>query len=221
MKHVASISAIAAVVTLFAGCATHGYNQADSLNRYLQSTSSRTGKMVAQIDAATAALSSLVEKPGADLKLQFKNFSSALNGLESAAHDVASRSTKAQQLGASYFQLWDEQLARIQNEEIRSASADRKAAVMKQFEKARDRYDEARAAFNPLLADLRDIRTALSTDLNPAGVEVIRKSMSKVSEGTAAVRKSLVDAAAQFEELGKSLEVPAVPPPDKSEPAAK
>lgn len=221
MKELTTLSIVVAAAAIFAGCATSGYKQADSTGSHLQSSSDRITQAVAQIDAATAVLTELVEKPSADLKLQFKNFSTAVSSLESTARDVGSRATKAQQLGASYFQQWDEQLAKIQNEEIRNNSAERKTAVMKQFDQAKASYDEARTAFNPLLANLRDIRTAISTDLTPAGVEAVRKSMTKINEEAATVRKSLTDLAAQFKELGKSLETPTPPPPAKASSSGK
>ena len=215
MKKLTILSLVVTAAVFAAGCASTGYKKADATASYLESTADRIDKGAVQIDSATAALTELVSQPEADLAGQFKKYSSAVSGLESVAKDVASRATKIQQLGATYFQQWDEQLAMIQNEDIRNNSAERKAAVIKQFDQVKTSYDEARSAFNPLLADLRDIRTALSTDLTPAGVSAINKSMTKVNEHAAKVRKSLGDLAVQFKDLGKSLETPTPPPPAK------
>jgi hypothetical protein len=221
MKPITILSVSSVIALLAAGCATHGYTKANSTSAYLLSTSDRILKGVSQIDGATASLTELVEKPDADLTAQFKKFSAAVSGLESVAKDVAARATRIQQLGAAHFQQWDEQLAKIQNEDIRNDSAARKAAVMKQFNEVKASYDETRAAFNPLLADMRDIRTAISTDLTPAGVEAIRKSMTKVNDQGARLRQSLEELAVKFKDLGKALETPAPPPAEKTEPAAK
>jgi hypothetical protein len=136
--------------------------------------------------------------------------------LDSLAKSAGSSATKMQQMGAAYFQKWDEQLSQIQNEEIRNQSAERKAAMIKQFEATKASYDAARAAYNPFVANLRDIRTAISTDLTPAGVQAIAKSMDKVNSQAAEVQKTMSELAAQFRTLGKALEVPTPPPVEKT-----
>jgi hypothetical protein len=208
MKTIKSIFAAAAVVTLIAGCASNGYRQAGATAGSLQNTSDRINRGTTQIDAALAALSQLVDNPSADLKLQFKNFNTAVSGVDAFARDLASRNVSIQQQGATYFQKWDEELATIQNEDIRSRSAERKVEVMKQFDRVKANYDETRTQLNPFLADLRDIRTAIGTDLTPAGLENIRSTAGKVNARGVAVRQSLADLAVEFKNLATSLATP-------------
>lgn len=215
-----SLLAIALAALAF-GCATKGYEKADNTGAYLESTALRLDRGVAQIDTATAALKDLVDNPQADMKEQFKSYSSAVSGLESLTRDVGTRAAKIQKLGTNYLKKWDEELATIQNEEIRKQSAARKQAVMKKFESMKASYNGARRAFSPLLSDLKDIRTALSTDLTTAGVNSIRNSMAGVNKHADDVRKSLADLSAQFKDFGKSLEVPPPAPPPETEEAAE
>jgi len=203
-----------------AGCATKGYQKASSTASYLEATSQRIAKSTGQIDAATAALATLVDNLNADLKLQFKNYSSAVNALEASARDAAARATNIQHLGSTYLEQWDKNLATIQNEDIREKSAERKAEVQKKFDRAKANYEQAIEDLKPLLTDLRDIRTALSTDLTPAGVEAISRSMTSVNSHATKVRKALSDLAAHLQDLAKSLEVP-TPPPPKEAPAGE
>jgi uncharacterized protein YukE len=217
MKQLKPLFIAAAASAFIIGCASNGYNKADSAASYLETAAERISKGTAQIDAATTALSTLVSGTNVDLKVQLKNYSSAVSGLEATARDVGSRATKIQQLSATYLQQWDDELAKIQNEDIRNTSAERKAAVVKKFDSLKSSYDTARTAFNPLLADLRDIKTALSTDLTPAGIDAISKSMTKVNSEADTVRKALTDLATQFKEVGKSLETPAPPKPQPAE----
>jgi len=220
MKNLRTSLIAIAIAALATGCASNGYNKADSTASYLTAAADKLDAGGVQITAATTALKELVEKPQADLKLQLKNYSGAVDKLESLAKSAGSSATKMQQMGAAYFQKWDEQLSAIQNEDIRSQSAERKAAMMKQFEATKASYDAARAAYNPFVANLRDIRTAISTDLNPAGVQAIAKSMDKVNNQAAEVQKTMSELATQFRSLGKALAVPA-PPPAEKKPAAK
>jgi len=206
-----------ALAALVAGCATKGYEKADNTGAYLEATAQRIDRGVAQIDTATAALKDLVENPQPDMKAQFKTYSAAVANLESLTKDVGSRAAKVQQMGTNYLKKWDANLATIQNEDIRKQSAERKEAVMTKFESMKSSYNDTRKAFSPLLADLRDIRTALSTDLTAAGVDAIRKSMTGVNKHAEDVRKSLAELSTQFKEFGQSLEVPVPPPAPNSE----
>lgn len=212
MKQIKTILLVTGIAAVVAGCATQGYRQADSTAAYLRSTSDRVLQAVTQVNTATTSLTDLVNQPQGDLKLQFKTFSSAVDRLDSVSRDVASRAVVIQQKGATYFQKWDEELATIQNEDIRNSSANRKAEVMKEFDRAKATYEEARADFNPLMADLRDLRTALSTDLTPAGAEAVRASAARVNRKGDQVQVTLSNLAAQLRDLSQSLAVPPAPP---------
>jgi chromosome segregation ATPase len=223
MKQIRNTLLAIALAAFAAGCATKGYQKADQTGAYLQTAAETVNKGIAQIDTATGALKALVENPQADMQAQFKTFSAAVANLESLTKDVGTRAAKIQQLGTNYLRTWSTNLATIQNEDIRKQSAERKDEVMKKFEAMKTSYGDAREAFRPLLADLKDIRTALSTDLTAAGVEAIRKSMTGVNKRAEDVRNSLAELSTQFKEFGKSLEVPLPPPAPKAEaaPAAK
>jgi hypothetical protein len=218
MKHLTTSLIAIAIAALAVGCAStgsNGYSKANSTASYLTSAADKLDAGGVQITAATAALKDMVENPSGDMKLQLKNYNTALSKLDSLAKSAGSSATKMQQMGAAYFQKWDEQLSQIQNEEIRNQSAERKAAMMKHFEQTKASYDAASAAFTPFVANLRDINTAISTDLTPAGVQSIAKSMDKVNGQAAEVQKTMSELAGQFRTLGKALEVPTPPPAEK------
>ena len=223
MKNLRTSLIAIAIAALAAGCAStgsNGYSKANSTASYLTTAADKLDAGGVQITAATATLKDMVDNPSGDMKLQLKSYNTALSKLDSLAKSAGASATKMQQMGAAYFQKWDEQLSQIQNEEIRNQSAERKAAMMKQFEATKVSYDAARAAFNPFVANLRDIRTAVSTDLTPAGVQAISKSMDKVNSQAAEVQKTMSDLAKQFRTLGKALEVP-TPPPAEKKPTTK
>jgi hypothetical protein len=216
MKITKTLLAVLTLTALIAGCATNGYQKAVSTAASLQRTADRVDRGVAQIDNAMTALSQLVDAPSTNLQAQFKAFDASVSGVEAFARDLASRSASVQQQGSAYFQKWDEELTAIRDEAIRSRSADRKAAVMREFDRMKTNYDQSRAALTELIAGLKDIRTAIGTDLTPGGLEAIRGAVSKTSAKGVAVRQSLGDLAAQFKSLRTSLSASAPPPPAKS-----
>jgi methyl-accepting chemotaxis protein len=114
--------------------------------------------------------------------------------------------------GAAYFADWDAQIAAIANEDIRERSMERKKEVEENFADLRKDYTEARDAFQPMMNDLKDIRTALSADLTMQGLDSVKKSVSKVNGLAEDVKENLEELSASFRELGVRLSKSGPPP---------
>ncbi|HTJ79619.1 MAG TPA: DUF2959 family protein [Rariglobus sp.] len=199
-------SSIAALVLLMAGCAsTTGYEKAGDTSTTIEKTARNIHKGNGQIDAVLFALTSLVNSPEADIKPQFDKFDSAVDKLDALAKDVNTQDAEMQAQGADYFRNWDLELAKIQNEDIRERSTLRKAAVAARFNKVRVSYVHTKAAFAPFMSDLKDIRTALATDLTAGGVASIKGIANKANENVTPLRESLTDLEADFKALGVAL----------------
>ena len=205
MKASTFLTSFVIISALVSGCATRGYNHADSAATSMQRGAERAETGAAQIETALVALSDLVENPGSDLKVQFGKFNGAVSNIESLGKDIAGKSASMKQAGADYFKKWDEELARIQSEDIRSRSAARKTEVVQSFERVQSSYQAASAALTPLITRLTDIRTAISTDLTRAGLDSIRSSVSGVKSEGSSVQQLLKTLAADFKRLGTSI----------------
>lgn len=218
MKPSIIFTSLVIIATLASGCASRGYNRADSAASSMQRAASRVDMGASQIEIALATLTDLVGNPAADMKPQFSKFDSAVNNLESLSKDIAGKSGAMQKKGTAYFQKWDEELARIQSEDIRSRSAARKAEVVQGFDRVQANYQATSVALAPFITRLTDIRTALSTDLTPAGLDSIRGTVGSAKMEGVSVQQSLRSLAADFKNLGVSL-APAAPP--SAQPAAQ
>jgi hypothetical protein len=205
MKTFTSLVALAGFGALMAGCAATGYEKAGSTSTSLQEAAQGIDNTLAPIDAVVTALSNLVNQPGSDITPQFQKFGAAVSTLESLANEVISRTAAMQVQGAAYFQKWDEELAKIQNVEIQNRSMDRKNAVAERFERVRGGYVQTTAAFAPFMSDLKDIRTALATDLTAGGLASVKGLATKAQEKVWPLRESLVRLSAEFKNLGVSL----------------
>jgi len=198
-------ASIVAAVLLMAGCASTGYEKAGDTSCTIEKTARNIHKGNGQIDSVLFSLSSLVNSPEADIKSQFEKFNTSVSKLEKLSNDVNAQSVAMQTQGADYFRTWDEELAKIQNEDIRSRSTDRKNAVAARFEKVRISYAQAKADFVPFMSDLKDIRTALATDLTAGGIASIKSVANKADDNAAPLRKSLTNLEQDFKDLGVSL----------------
>jgi hypothetical protein len=215
---IAKFAAVALAAVLFAGCATSGYDKAGGASTSMEKASQTISKGSTQIDQVMAALSDLVNNPGADLKPQFQKFVSAMSGLESTQKELNSKVAAVQKQGADYFKNWDAELAKIQNEAIRSSSAARKKSVETRFNAVQTNYDQVKMEFDPFISDLKDVRTALGTDLTAGGVASVKGVVSNAGKRALPLHKSLDGLAKSFNDLGVSLSAAAPPSPQSTPP---
>lgn len=205
LKSILSASLVATVACLMAGCASHSYDKAAVTSTSLEKAAQNIHKGNGQIDTVLFALSNLVNSPDANIEPQFHKFSAAVSKLESLSNDVTTQTAAMQTQGNDYFRSWDLELAKIQNEDIRSRSTDRKNAVAARFNKVRMSYVQTQAAFTPFMSDLKDIRTALSTDLTAGGIASIKSVANHADNNVTPLRESLSALEAEFKALGIAL----------------
>lgn len=205
MKTLISILVLSAGIMLVSGCASSGYQKADTTSTSLQEAAEGLENALAPLDNVVATLADLVTHRGRDLTPQFKKFSAAVAKLESRANEASGRTATIQAEGSSYFQKWDEELAKIQNDDIQTRSKDRKDAVAARFERVRASYVQTTADFAAFLSDLKDIRTALATDLTAGGLNSVRSLADKTAERAPTLRRSLMQLSTEVKNLGVSL----------------
>ena len=172
---------------------------------------------IQELDATVASLHTLVDQPTGDLTAHRKAFEKSLSKLEDTADDLSKTATAMKERGQAYFAQWNEQLATIQNEDIRNRTEERRTAIEASFNELQTDYTEAKNAFEPLLANLRDIRTALKADSTMGGIEAIAPALKSADKDAGKVSKELRDLAQRFRDLGVNMSRsgPAAPEPEK------
>jgi len=202
---IASTLMLAALPALLVGCKTAGYDTGNKTAANIQTAADQIGALPAQIDKTLASLNELSEKPQADLRPQFKAYSANRSDLESAAKDIGSTHKSMVENGKAFFAQWDEQVAKIQSEDIKSRSQSRKDEVMKKLEALKAKYAEAESAFKPFMSDLKDIEQALSMDLTASGVKAVSKSAAKANKSAVPLKKSIGELSDGFKALGLAM----------------
>jgi hypothetical protein len=212
MKTYISIVSLATCGVLLAGCVGSGYKKAGTTSTSLRDEAQSIDNALVPLGTVVSTLSDLVTNPAPDITLQFKKFSAAVDDLDSLANEVTVREAAMREQGAAYFQKWDEELAKIQNDDIQSRSLERKNAVAARFEQVKLSYTQAKTNFVPFMSDVKDIRRALSTDLTAGGIDSVKSLAAKANDKVPALRQSLVSLSTEFKNLGVSLS-PATPSP--------
>jgi hypothetical protein len=207
---------LGALLAAVAGCKTSNYQTGNATAEGLQASADKIEQAKGQVDSTLASLNDLVNNP-TNLPTQYATFSGAVTGLQASAKDVDAKVTDMRAKGAAYFQTWDEQLAQIKNEDIKSRSEARKKEVQDQFTKIKLSYTEIGDAYRPFMSDLQDIQTALGTDLTAGGIAAIKGAAQKANQDAVPLKKSGDDLSAELTNLGVAMSASAPAPA----PAAK
>jgi hypothetical protein len=198
-------SAVAASILVTAGCVSKSYDKGTMASVATDSAAAQVATVSTKVTDTLGALNALAFKPEGDLRSQFDKFNSAVKGLQVAASDLDAKVTVMQFQGQAYLDNWNNQLAAIGNEEIRSLSAQRKATVTTNLATAVYSYELTKGALQPFLLDVRDIQTYLNNDLTASGVTAIKATVAKTKADAVPLRDSIKKLRSGFSELGKSL----------------
>jgi len=190
---------------ILTGCSTAGYQKGDVAAQSLKDAAGQVRMENQALDLTMATLRNLVNKspsdnqpdakrfnqPAIDLKPGYQRFSRALDRLEAAAARTDQAATQIAQKHAAYLANWNKELSTMSYDAVRSRSEARKNEVSQRFEAVNRRYSEARAATQPLIAYLNDIRKALGTDLTTGGLAAVKPIVQNAEENTVKVQTAL------------------------------
>jgi hypothetical protein len=128
-----------------------------------------------------------------------------LNDLGSIAKDVSCKADEMKAQGAAYFAKWDKESARMQNEDIRHRSQERKQEVAANFARISQQYDETKTLFQPFMSDLRDVQNYLNTDLTAGGLAAIKDVAAKSASDAIPLKESMGRLSEAFKSLSLSM----------------
>jgi len=187
------------------GCATTGQQKASSAATSLQQTRKDIANCNGALDKAVASLADIAQRPQSDLKPQFDTFKASVVALDAQSKTVAASAQAMQARGEEYFKSWEQELAGINNPELRQISADRRAKLSDHYQKVTEGYEKAKAAFDPLMVQLSDVQKILGLDLTDNGVKMASGSAIEAKASAETVKKELNGVNAELDELSKLL----------------
>jgi hypothetical protein len=194
-----------AVAVFLACCKSPAYNQGNMTAADIQTTADRMAVMPDQINKTMASLNDLVQNPQADLRPQYEQFAANLDQTDSLSKEIATARKAMGEKGKEYLARWDEQIAQIQNPDIKARSQARRDDVAQRLMAIKAGYTESCSAFKPLMADLTDVQKYLSVDLTTAGIATIKDPVAKASRDAVPLNASLTQTAADFKALGVAM----------------
>ena len=194
------LSALLGAGLLSTGCASKGKG-AKASDGLIES--SRLIRVATKdLQSTMDSLENLRSKENVSLGNRFKSYSKNLDKLEKAAARVGATRTKMQREGDKYFDKWNQQIAKIKNEDLQTRSASRRAEIEGQLDQVSASFDELSESYRSLVDDLTDIHLLLRTDLTVGGVEDVDDVIDGALVKGADVLEGANALADTFEELG-------------------
>jgi type IV pilus biogenesis protein CpaD/CtpE len=200
-----------AAAALAAGCAKdEGRERSGKAVGTLKETRAELANASKQVDEVLAAASGVQSGQG-DLKAAYDKYKKEVAQTEEAAQDSRKRAQDMRARSAEYQNKWQQEMSKVTNPDLKAAAQARAAKVRGRYEMISAKAQDARAAYEPFMTDLKDLQTYLSNDLTPAAVQAASPVFEKVNasgqvlkQKLAALRQELDDVAAEMSPSGGS-----------------
>lgn len=196
---------VAAAILMTACGTTAGYKQADKTGAGMAEFRDEVLKGKQAIDNVMKALDLIAATANTDPRKAFEQFSKSVTALDSAADKAAKRGQAMKQQGQAYFKTWEEQMAQVNNPEIRALAQERKTKLQETFASIRQYTEPLKAQFDPWMSDLKDLQKYLSNDLTIAGVDGAKGFFAKARAECVEVQKSMDGLVAELNTIAAAL----------------
>jgi hypothetical protein len=184
---------------LLAGCASNsGYQQADKTGESINTLRTDVLNIKIAVDASLKAMDDLAAAASKDPRKAYEAFAKSVTQVENAGNTAKKNAEAMQGQGDKYFQQWETQISTVQNEDIRELAQKRKAKLQEAFGNIKKSAQDAKESFPIYLADLKDLRTALSTDLTVQGISALKGVFKKTKKEGLEVKENLDELEAEL-----------------------
>lgn len=197
--------AVSLPFSFLGGCASSANEKGTQASESIQTVASELRTTSDRVGTTLTKLNTLATTKSGDIRPLFKSYSDSLDSLESAAKSVASHADQMKAKGDAYFADWDKKIAEINNEDIKARSQARREEVRASLARISTLYQDAKNQFQPFMADLKDIRSALNTDLTQSGIAALDPSIRKAAGEGANVRGTIQNLIKEFDALGVQM----------------
>lgn len=178
---------LAAIVSI--GCATRGYERASETVSNIDTLKTELTTAKKHLDNSVNALDKVVSSK--DATGPYEEFVHALAEMDGQADTIHAQAEAVRSSGDAYFEDWEAKLASFTSEDMRKISEQRRADLTKTYDEINAASQKTKEAYEPLMADLNDIKQYLGLDLSAASVAGIGDQVKKVKTGAGKVQESI------------------------------
>lgn len=203
------------VLALSPACQSSGHDKADSTASSMDSLRKAVGAMKERINASAASLAAVVENRSVDPKPHFQKYTKDVESVVDGLSRIESGLKSMKSQGQAYFAEWEKQAATIEDPDLKKSAEDRRARLVKAVDGVSTAVDAARAEIQPFVTKIRDVRTYLSNDLTPAGIESVEDKSKRITNDAESIGEKLDDVAEAIDDGAPEFKTAKPPPPPK------
>lgn len=191
--------------TFLGGCATTGMDRSVKTSNSIRDVDSEIKKIMIQMDATSKSLDALVVAGNPDLKKTFNAYSDQLDKLDNEGKRVLKRMDEMKSHSKEYFAEWEKQGVAYKNPEISALSEERRTKLAEIYARVPAAAAGVKSSYLSYLTNLKEIKSYLSNDLTPKGIETINPVAKKAVEDMAALKESLQPVVTALDEIKVEL----------------
>jgi methyl-accepting chemotaxis protein len=210
------ITGAGALALLLAGCtstgATEGQKSLDRLSKAINNLADAVEKGKTEMQETLAAYDNVVNNKDGDLLTPFKRFHSGLEKIEKRREEMKKRADEVKAAATPYFAQWKADLEKFSSEDMKKRSQERMEKTKERYQRIHKTAEEARAAYEPLMATLRDHDLYLSNDLNPESASSLQKDAEKAKKNADTVYEIMDRILKGADEYSKAVAARSEPP---------
>lgn len=183
------VAAVAALSLSFGGCATS--TKAEKSTESMAATGSRVDRASAQVDTVLASLDNIVNNKKGDLKPAYDRFGKEVDKTMDVAAETRKANDNLKSQAAAQFDAWIKEAQNLNDPSMQKASLERRDQARSAYTRIQEAGQKAKAAYDPFIGDLKDIRSFLATDLTTRGVDAVSGKIENVKKDGATLKSAL------------------------------
>jgi hypothetical protein len=143
-----------------------------------------------QLDKCVASMNAL-NTAKSDLKGAYDKYCSELDQTESVARTIKADADEMRTKGRAFFKKWEEELEKIQNEELRAKAKSRSEERSKEYGNIEMQMGTAKSKWDALSKEFKDVKQYLSNDLTATGVASLSKTFTQSNLDAGDLKKAM------------------------------
>lgn len=171
--------AVLVAALLMAACATTSRERSENAKSSMKTVDEDVRQALEQVDVTNGALADLVRVGQPDIRKALEVYTKEVSRMEDRGKRLTKHTDEMVARRAEYFTEWEKQGNDYTNPEIRELSEQRRAELSEVFARIPEASVGVRGSLQTYLTDLGEIRTFLSNDLTPRGIEAITPTAEK------------------------------------------
>jgi hypothetical protein len=173
------------------GCATTGDQRSVHTRNTMKAVEQDYIDALAQVDVTDGSLQSLIDQGQPDEQKAYDQYSPNVSRMEDLGHRLFERADQMNAEQKNYFEEWRMQGNTYTDERIQALSEQRRADLSESFAQISQASVGVKGSLKAYISDIRQIKTYLSTDLTPKGVDAITPTIQQAITDGAQLKEAV------------------------------